>query len=139
MPLEFNITDNSEQVLHALDSQIQAAFEAVGNNAVSHAKSNITSAGRVDTGALRNSMTHLVDMGEKALYVGTNSEYAIYNEMGTGIYLDGGGGRTTPWRYQDGKGNWHTTRGIRPIHFLKNAIADHLNEYRAIIRQYLSK
>ena len=130
-------SDNSAQLLSELETKIQAALEAVGNQAVSHAKQNITSASRVDTGALRNSMNHLVK--DKECYVGTNISYAIYNEVGTGIYLDGGGGRQTPWVYVDAKGKGHRTRGIKPIHFLKNAVANHTDEYKAIIEAHLKK
>jgi HK97 gp10 family phage protein len=132
------LVDHSDEVIRALESQVEAALEAVGQQCVSHAKSNITSAGRVDTGALRNSMTHQVVLSEKAVYVGTNSEYAIYNEFGTGIHAEGGKGRQTPWTYQDAKGNFHRTRGMKPIHFLKNAAADHVDEYRSIVKNYLS-
>lgn len=131
------ITDNSPEVLAALQEQVEAALEAVGNQAVSHSKSIVTSESRVDTGALRNSISHEVSGDEKTVYVGTNQEYAIYNEYGTGIYLDGGGGRQTPWSYKDKRGNWHRTRGMRPIHFLRDAIAKHLDEYKQIIEQFL--
>lgn len=132
---EVSILDNSGEVLNALEEQIEAALEAVGNQAVSHSKSIITSESRVDTGALRNSITHKVEMSENAVYVGTNLEYAIYNEMGTGIYISGG--RQSPWSYQDKKGNWHRTRGMKPIHFLKNGVSDHIEEYKKIIEQIL--
>jgi HK97 gp10 family phage protein len=135
MAADVQFTDNAPQVLQELATKIEAALEACGNQAVSHAKQNITSASRVDTGALRNSMNHLVQ-GEEC-YVGTNQEYAIYNEFGTGIYCDEGVGRQTPWSYQDAHGDWHTTRGMKPIHFLKNAIADHTGEYKQIIEQQL--
>lgn len=135
MPVEIN--DFTDDVLAALNRQTEAALEAVGQQAVTHAKQNLKAAGRNDTGTLQNSITHKVQMSEKAVYVGTNVHYAIYNEMGTGIYTDGGGGRQTPWRYQDAKGNWHTTRGIKPTHFLKNAAQDHKEEYRAIIESQL--
>ena len=137
-----NITisaDNSAKVLSELETKIQAALEACGQQAVSHAKQNITSASRVDTGALRNSMNHKVDSGAKVCYVGTNQSYAIYNELGTGIYAEGGKGRKTPWRYVDAKGEGHWTRGMKPIHFLKNAIQDHADEYKSIIEQQLKK
>ena len=131
------ITDNSAEVLSEKNRLVRAALEAMGNQAVSYAKSNITEASRVDTGALRNSMSHLVAAEEETVYVGTNQEYAIYNEYGTGIYAEGGRGRQTPWRYQDKKGEWHTTRGIPPIHFLKKAVADHLKEYQMIAESIL--
>lgn len=137
MPVEIN--DFTEEVLAALNRQTEAGLEAVGQQAVSHAKSNITKAGRVDTGALRNSITSRTSVAEKAVYVGTNNEYAVYHEMGTGIYTDGGGGRQTPWVYFDAKGKAHRTRGIKPIHFLKNAAQDHSEEYRRIFEQHLKK
>lgn len=129
--------DNSDEVLDAMTEAIRASLEAVGQQAVSHAKQNITAAGRVDTGALRNSVSHQVDMSENAVYVGTNQEYAVFHEMGTGIYTEGGGGRQTPWSYQDAKGEWHRTRGLRPIHFLKNAVAGHIDEYIDIIKKIM--
>lgn len=132
-------TDNSRQVLDALYWQAQAALEACGNQAVSHAKQNITAASRVDTGAMRNSLNHKVVASELACYVGTNIEYGIYNELGTGIYADGGKGRKTPWHYVDEKGEGHWTRGMKPIHFLKNAIQDHTDEYKKIIENELKK
>lgn len=135
MAVEVKITDNSKAVLAAAHEQIQAALEAIGNQAVSHAKQNIGSAGRVDTGALMNSMNHLVE--DDVCYVGTNQGYAIYNEIGTGIYADGGGGRQTPWAYQDGKGEWHRTSGMAGIHFLRDAVADNVSEYKSIAEQIL--
>ena len=132
---DVTIIDNSEEVLDAMTAAVLASLEAVGQQAVSHAKQNITEAGRVDTGALRNSVSHQVEMGENAVYIGTNQDYAIYHELGTGIYLEGGGGRQSPWSYKDANGNWHRTRGIRPIHFLKNAVANYADEYKQIIEQ----
>ena len=142
MPVEIN--DFTEDVLAALNRQMEAALEAVGQQAVSHAKSNITrniprNASGTSTGALKNSITHQVVMSEKAVYIGTNIHYAIYNELGTGIYTDGGGGRQTPWVYFDAQGKAHRTRGIKPIHFLKDAAQDHGEEYRRIFEQYLKK
>ena len=127
--------DNTDKVLAEMERQIEGALEACGIQAVSHAKQNITEAGRIDTGAMINSMTHQVE-GDTC-YVGTNNEYAIYHEYGTGIYADGGKGRKTPWMFQDKHGEWHWTHGIKPIHFLKNAIMNHAEEYKKIIQQHL--
>lgn len=73
----------------------------------------------VDTGDLRNSITHEVDDGVGI--VGTNKEYAPYVEYGTGIFAVEGNGRDTPWSYQDDEGNWHTTIGQKPQPFLEPA------------------
>ena len=134
---QFTLTDNSEEVIRALEIQMDAALEAVGNQAVSHAKRNITRAGRRKTGNLVNSMNHHV-WGDTC-YVGTNTKYAIYHEFGTGIYAEGGKGRKTPWTYKDEKGDTHCTRGIKPIHFLKDAVSNHTQEYIEIIKKYLSR
>ena len=73
----------------------------------------------VDTGDLRNSITHEVHDGVGI--VGTNKEYAPYVEYGTGIFAVEGNGRDTPWSYQDDEGNWHTTIGQKPQPFLEPA------------------
>lgn len=85
----------------------------------------------VDTGNLRNSITHQVAEGEDAVYIGSASEYAAYVELGTGKYYPGG--RPTPWAYQDAKGNWHLTNGQRAQPYLKPAVADHVSTYKGII------
>lgn len=136
---DVKIIDHSDEVLKALSEAEEAALEAMGQQGVSYAKTNITEAGRVDTGALRNSISHLVVEKETAVYIGTNMEYAIYNELGTGIYAEGGRGRKSPWAYQDAKGNWHRTNGMRPIHFLKRAASEHGKEYQAIAGNELAK
>lgn len=137
MGFEFTFKDNTDEVLADYDRKERAVLDAWGQNGVSHAKQIVAAAGRIDTGAMMNSISHQVDEGEHAVAIGTNSEYAIFHEMGTGIYLEGGGGRQTPWRYQDSKGNWHTTSGITPIHMIKNAVANFISEYQAIMERYL--
>lgn len=132
MPVEIRFTDNSDETLRNLKENELAALEACGNQAVSHAKKTITEESRVDTGKLRNSITHQVS--GKDCYIGTNTSYAIFNEYGTGIYA---GGRQSPWSYQDAKGDWHRTSGMPPIHFLKKAAEDHVDEYKAIIAKHL--
>lgn len=133
--MEVEVISHRFEVLEALETQARAALEACGNQAVSHAKQNITAAGRIDTGRLINSMTHLVE--DDTCTVGTNVEYAIYHEVGSGIYGENGG-RQTPWAFKDINGEWHLTHGVKPTHFLRDAIADNVAEYEQIIHQYLS-
>ena len=109
------------------------ALERCGSQAEGYAKDLVP----VDTGNLRNSITHMVDEEEPAAYIGTNSEYAAYVELGTGKYREGGGGRPTPWVYQDAKGQWHMTSGQRAQPYLKPAVADHAQTYRNIIEDEL--
>lgn len=135
MAVEIKFTDNSDETLAKVGEAAEAALEACGLQATSHAKQNITAASRVNTGAMRNSITHRVSGNN--CYIGTNISYAKFHEMGTGVHISGG--RKSPWAYQDGNGNWHMTRGVPPIHFLKHAAEDHVAEYKAIFQQYLQK
>lgn len=138
MALEFEIrADNSAEVLRELDSKIEAILEAWGIQGVGAVVDIITSESRVDTGAMRNSISHQVDAGDKSVYIGTNIEYAIYHELGTGIYLEGGGGRQTPWAYKDANGEWHRTRGMKPIHMIKNGVSGSVNDFKSIANDIL--
>ena len=138
MAVEFEITaDNSAEVLRELDSKIEAILEAWGIQGVGAVVDIITSESRVDTGAMRNSISHQGDAGDKSVYIGTNIEYAIYHELGTGIYLEGGGGRQTPWAYQDANGEWHRTRGMKPIHMIKNGVSGSVNDFKSIANDIL--
>ena len=140
MALEFEIrADNSAEVLRELDSKIEAILEALGIQGVGAVVDIITSESRVDTGAMRNSISHQVDAGDKSVYIGTNIEYAIYHELGTGIYLEGGGGRQTPWAYKDANGEWHRTRGMKPIHMIKNGVSGSVNDFKSIANDILKK
>lgn len=77
--------------MSALDAAIARGLETCGLVAEGYAKKLVNSPGKFGTGALRNSITHTVtNSGERAAYVGTDSEYAIYVEMGTGKYVTGG-------------------------------------------------
>ena len=128
-----NFKDNSGPILSAFHSAVEKALEECGLVAEGYAKKLAP----VDTGNLRNSISHKVDPEEPAVYIGTNNSYAAYQEFGTGIYTEGG--RDTPWVYQDEKGNWHWTRGNKAQPFLKPAVADHARQYRQIIEQELKK
>ena len=70
MKVDFN--DNSEKVLSAMQKAIKNGLEAIGLTAERHAK-KITP---VDTGRLRNSISHATD--DEAAYIGTNVEYAAF-------------------------------------------------------------
>lgn len=134
--MDVKVESHAAEYKDAMKQAVEAALEAIGIQCEGYAKDNITAAGRVDTGALRNSVTHQVMPGEGAVYIGSNLEYAIYHEVGTGIYAEGGGGRKDPWMYQDSKGEWHKTVGITAIHFLKNA-AEHEDEFIQIAERYM--
>jgi len=125
------------EVLDATQEQIARAAEIIGGMAESYAKKNITQQGAVDTGNLRNSITHTIEDNGKTVVIGSAVTYAPYIELGTGKYAEGGGGRQTPWRYQDSKGNWHTTSGMPARPYLRPAIEEHKQDYREVLETEL--
>ena len=133
--IDIQIQDNISQVKGLLVDAIDRALEDIGKQAEGYAKDNITKAGRVDTGTMRNSVTH--EVHGDTVYVGTNIEYAIYNELGTGIHASDGKGRKDPWVYKDEKGVFHKTHGIKPIHFLRDAVIPHQDEYKRMVEDKL--
>ena len=123
----FEIIDNSEKAKEELQASVLRALEMCGLQGEKYAKQLAP----VDTGNLRNSITHTVVQNENAAYIGTNVEYAVYQELGTGKYVSGG--RPTPWAYKDAKGKWHRTHGNKPQPFIRPAVADHVSDYKKII------
>ena len=101
------IHDNSKEVSEDIKAALLRGLEKCGLTAERFAKKLAP----YDTGNLRNSITHTVDDGEPAAYIGTDVEYAPYQELGT-INMD-----------------------ANP--FLKPAVADHENTYRKIIEKWL--
>lgn len=71
--------DNTGQAIDGIDSAIGVALEKIGLLAENYAEEKCP----VDTGNLRGSITHEVDAGDNAVYIGTNVEYAPYVELGT--------------------------------------------------------
>lgn len=98
--------DNSGEVLAELKRRIPVALEKCGLVAEGYSKRLCP----VDTGRLRNSITHTME-GEDTEILGTNVEYAPYVEMGTS--------RT------------------RSQPFIKPAVADHINQYKQIMEDVL--
>lgn len=128
--MSVTIQDHSAEVSAEIKAALLRGLEKCGLVAEGYAKKLCP----VDTGNLRNSITHMVDEQEPAAIIGTDNEYAAYVELGTGIYAEGGDGRPTPWVYQDANGNWHYTHGQKPQPFLKPAVTDHTDKYREIIK-----
>lgn len=104
--IDVNITDNSEFFKNALPDQIARALEAIGLTAEGHAKAECP----VDTGRLRNSISHAVD--DNSAYIGTNVEYAPHVELGT------------------------SRQKAQP--YLRPAASEHSDEYKEITRAALT-
>jgi HK97 gp10 family phage protein len=102
-----------DEVLHQGAIKIQRA-----------AKQNIRAKDIYDTGELLRSMT--VEKIPGGYAVGTNLEHGVYNEFGTGLKGDKSVPHTQRrfWRYQDKKGNWRTSHGMKARPFLRPAFLD---------------
>lgn len=72
--MSVEIHDNSKEVSAAIKAALLRGLEKCGLVAEGYAKKLCP----VDTGNLRNSITHVVDEGGDAVYIGTNSEYGAY-------------------------------------------------------------
>lgn len=103
--MSYTYNDNTEEVLAALERAKRRGLEAIGLAAEGHAK-RITP---VDTGRLRNSISHAKD--DEAAYIGTNVEYAPYVELGA--------------------------RGRQGVHMLQRAASEHADEYKQIMEDAL--
>lgn len=87
-------------------------------------------------GQLRRSIRSKVDpmLLEGSVY--TPLEYAPYVEYGTGLFAEGGNGRKdVPWHYQDEKGEWHTTSGMKPQPYMRPALDENRTEIIRILKE----
>lgn len=140
------VEDNSDAVLEELENKLKLALDTMGREAEGYAKQNLAKSMSENpspewrrSGHLLNSIGHKTILSDKAVYIGTNVEYAPYVEWGTGIYATNGQGRPTPWVWTDDKGKKHFTRGMKPRHFLKNAVDRHIDDYREIFEDILKQ
>lgn len=101
--------DNRDKTLKQLDDAVNRALEAIGAQVENYAKMLCP----VDTGNLRNSITHTLAPKEKAVYVGSAVEYAAYVELGTS--------RT------------------RAQPYLEPAVKNHTDEYQRIAEEMLNQ
>ena len=99
--MSYTYKDNTDEVLSKMEKAIERGLEAIGLTAEGHAKKETP----VDTGRLRNSISHAVE--DRAAYIGTNVEYAPYVELGA--------------RGRDGK------------HMLQRAATEHTAEYKRLM------
>ena len=169
-----NFIDHSADFKTKMRQGAVMGLEACGHQAVSHAKNEITAqvprnggaSWYTLTGDLKKGISNKVVDPELTVYIGTNLEYAKYNEYGTGIYAEGGGGKQGFWVFVPGSSSGgvggakayteaeakrivailqskgidaHMTNGMKPIHFLKNAVEKNAKEYHAILIKYIQK
>ena len=99
--MSYTYRDNTDEVLAALERAKRRGLEAIGLTAEGYAKRETP----VDTGRLRNSISHATD--DEAAYIGTNVEYAPYVELGA--------------------------RGRQGKHMLQRAASEHTDEYKRLM------
>ena len=99
--MSYTYKDNTDEVLDALKRAKKRGLEAIGLTAEGYAKKDTP----VDTGRLRNSISHATD--DEAAYIGTNVEYAPYVELGA--------------------------RGRKGVHMLQRAASEHTDEYKKLM------
>ena len=92
------------------------------------------------TGELRNSITSRIDTDGDEIkgVVFTPLEYAPYVEYGTGLFAENGGRVDVPWNYQDEKGEWHSTSGMRPRPFMRPALDENRAEILRLLKEGIS-
>ncbi|EHI69652.1 HK97-gp10 family putative phage morphogenesis protein [Streptococcus ictaluri] len=91
----------------------------------------------VDSGALKESIGYKVSESELIAYVGTNVEYAIWVEFGTGEFAEKGNGRKGGWIYQTPDGKTHFTYGNKPSPYLKTAFRKTKKQVQRILEKAL--
>ena len=117
-------TSNLGEFKNALPQQIERALIAIGMMAESHAKEYCP----VDTGRLRNSITHEVRLEEKAVIIGSNVAYAPFVELGH---------RQNVGQFVPVLGKRLVRAYIPPQPFLRPAIENHQAEYKSLAESAL--
>lgn len=141
MNFKYKVTvdDNFPQLHEALMDWVKRVLTLWGMKIIDYA-TLLVPVGTADStgvegyvgGALKASLTYAVSLAEKTVTVGSALLYALYVELGTGIFAEKGNGRKTPWVWKDQNGKWHFTRGMKPQPFLRPAITEHLDEFKEI-------
>lgn len=109
-----SLTDRSEEVIKAMKDQANLWLDLIGEDAASTAADKAP----VDTGRLKNSISHAVDESEPAVYIGTN----VHDEKGHNYAIDQ---------------EFGTSRGIVGKHFIQFGATAHTAEYKQLLEEYL--
>ena len=130
-----------DDVKKQLDQAEEDTLFMIGELVAKQAK-KLAPVGKIDGGTLRQKIKSRVGThkGRRQVIIGTNVEYALYVEKGTGIHAEGGKGRKTPWQYYDPRtGRWYKTRGMKPQPFLFPAAFGNLARIKAIVKEVYGK
>ena len=154
------VVDHTAECIAAKNQAVLKALEAIGMQAESHAKQNLTASGHIDTGLLRNSIAHAVSgntptTNGKTVYQADRAESkysfvpTLYDDKGNAIKKTGNYTESVPDDDINEKAVYvgsnvhyapyieYGTDRIAPTHYIKNAIANYTNEYEEIAKMYL--
>lgn len=112
--------DNTKDIINATDEAIYNALDIIGNKAADYA----AALAPVKTSNLKNSMTSEVHMEEKAVYIGTDVEYAPFVEFGHHQEVG---------RYVPAIGKRLVREFVPAQPFLRPAIENNMAEYKKIM------
>lgn len=107
--VKVDLTDNSDLIKQATAEQIYTALDMVGTDA----EGFVALLTPVDTGRLRNSITH--EVGENEVIVGTNVEYA--EEVET---------------------NEKMRHKVGQAHYLRDGISNNIDSFKSVFETILS-
>lgn len=91
----------------------------------------------VDTSNLKTSINHKVEVSKLEAYIGTNCDYAIYVEFGTGEFAENGNGRKGGWIYINNEGKTIFTKGNKPKPYLRPAYRQNKQALIQLLNKYL--
>ena len=121
------VFENATQLIVKLEAceniDLRKPLLKVGNDIEKTAKENCNGRFADPTGTLKRSIKSELK-GTNSVEIGSNLEYAVYVEHGTGLYAFDGQGRAAsaehpiPWTYKGSDGRFYTTYGQRPKPFL---------------------
>ena len=129
MGIEYEFESHANDYNGEVKRKVKIALEEIGIIAEKYAKAMCPVGTPESTGirgyfggTLRNSITHEVVMDEKAVYIGSDVEYAPYQELG----------------YHLVNGVWHPATNSGKG-YLRPAIEDHLERYDKIIKSVMKQ
>ncbi|KEH93225.1 HK97-gp10 family putative phage morphogenesis protein [Clostridium botulinum] len=91
----------------------------------------------VDTSNLKTSINHKIVVDKLEAYIGTNADYAVYVEFGTGEFAENGQGRKGGWVYTNSEGKAIFTTGMKPKPYLRPAYRANKQALIKLLNKYL--
>lgn len=133
--------ESLKQIGAMAGDMLEKRLQETGEKIAELMRQNLTAAGHVRTGALRDSIRSETSRDGNTVttlvYADAQSDdgayYAEFIEYGTGAAHGRAGGRVGTWRYKDSAGNWHTTDGMDADPFIEPALDDVLPGLDVII------